>query len=197
MRGPDPGAGFAGSIRFRVLLVFVLSLAAFSGALGYGLIQLRDIGDSLGVLDSGYLPLASVAAELEAVARQLDREHDGFARDDGGRPVTGWRAGAGFFSASLADGVERGRRTATDALATTADPDERKALENALVLLDGIEEERELYDAAFAAWLAARASGGADRVEVDARALADLDTRRTRLLLAVSRLGDLDRKSVV
>jgi signal transduction histidine kinase len=174
-----------------VLLVFVLSLAAFSGALGYGLVQLRDIGESLSVLDTGYLPLAGVAAELEAVARQLDREHDGFAREDEARPIAGRRAGAGFFSSSLADGVERGRATAGEALLTVADPDERKALENALVLLDGIEEEREGYDAAFAAWLAARSSGGADRVEVDAKALADLDTRRTRLLLAVARLGDL------
>ena len=188
-RGPDPG--LFGSIRTRVLLVFVLSLAAFSGALGYGLVQLRDIGESLAVLDSGYLPLAAVAAELEAVARQLDREHDGFAREEAARPVAGRRAGAGFFSSSLADGVERGRRTAREALDATPDPDERKALENALVLLDGVEEAREGYDAAFAAWLAARASAGADRVEVDARGLADLDTRRTRLLLAVARLGDL------
>ena len=190
-RRPGPGAGLVGSIRFRVLLVFVLSLAAFSGALGYGLVQLREIGESLGVLDSGYLPLASVAAELEAVARQLDREHDRFAREDAARPVAGRRAGAGFFSSSLADGVEQGRTTTRDALETTADPDERKALENVLVLLDGIDEEREGYDDAFAAWLAARASGGADRVEVDGAALADLDTRRTRVLLSVSRFGDL------
>ena len=180
-----------GSIRTRVLLVFVLSLAAFSGALGYGLIQLKDIGESLSVLDSGYLPLAEVAAELEAVARQLDREHDGFAREDEARPIAGRRAGAGFFSSSLADGVERGRQTAQDALVATVDPDERKALENALVLLDGIDEERKGYDEAFGAWLAARESAGADRVEVDARGLADLDTRRTRLLLAVARMGDL------
>lgn len=174
-----------------MLLVFVLSLAAFSGALGYGLVQLRDIGASLAVLNTGYLPLAETAAELEAVARQLDREHDEFAREGDLRPVAGRRAGAGFFSSSLADGVERSRRTANDAIGVTADRDERKALENVLVLLDGIEDARLGYDAAFGAWLAARASGGADLIEVDARALADLDTRRTRLLLAVSRLGDL------
>ena len=90
--GLEPG--LVGSIRTRVLLVFVLSLSAFSGALGYGLVQLRGIGESLAVLDSGYLPLAAVAAELEAVARQLDREHDGFAREEMARPVAGRRAGA-------------------------------------------------------------------------------------------------------
>ena len=93
-----------GSIRFRVLAAFVFSLAAFSGALGYGLFQLRAIGGSLAVLDSGYLPLAAVAVELDALARQLDREHDGFAREES-RPVVGRRTSAEFFSASLGAGI--------------------------------------------------------------------------------------------
>jgi signal transduction histidine kinase/HAMP domain-containing protein len=179
-----------GSIRVRILLAFALSLAAFTGALGYGLVQLRDIGEGLLVLDEGYLPIASVAAELEAVARQLDREHDRFARDEL-RPLPGHRANAAFFQDSLADGVVRGHGIVAAALALTTDPDERKALENMDDVLGDVDQQRVAYDAAFAAWLDARESASAEQVALDAAALSDLGTRRKELVAAVGLLSQL------
>ncbi len=173
-----------------MLLVFALSLAAFSGALGYGLVQLRDIGEGLKVLDKGYLPVAAEAARLEAVVRELDREHGRFVREDA-RPLPGHRANAGFHSQIMRDATEQARDVARDALAATDDRDERKALENTLELLDAIDTEREAYDAAFAAWVAARLSAGSEAAAVDDRAFADLEKRRSELVLAIRRLSQL------
>ena len=73
----------AASIRGRILGAFGLSVATSAGALLYSLVQLNGIGEGLTVLDLGYLPIARVSAELDALARQMDRDHDRIARAAG------------------------------------------------------------------------------------------------------------------
>ncbi len=174
------------TLRNRILAAFVLALAASSGALGYGLVQLRDIGSALTILDRGYLPLAGVAARMEAVTRQLDREHDRLAREAPG-PLAGHRANAALFNASLTDALADGDRTAQSVLDEVRDSDERQAVEMMAQLLGEIGTAQIEYELAFRAWLAAAENGGE---QLPSR-LAELDTRRTRLLLTVGHFGQL------
>jgi hypothetical protein len=80
----------AASIRGRILGAFGLSVATSGGALLYSLVQLRGIGQGLAVLDDGYLPIARVSAELGALARQMDQDHERIAREEG-QPSPGQR----------------------------------------------------------------------------------------------------------
>ena len=116
------------SIRTRIFAAFGLSLATLTGALVYGLVQLRSIGDGLVAMDEGYLPLSEVAADLQSVVRQMNRDHERTTRE-GPRPLAGHRSNAAFYSASLADAVELGRTGAEEAIALLSNPDERRALE--------------------------------------------------------------------
>lgn len=159
------------SIRTRILAVFALSLAAFAGAMVYGLVQLRAIGDGLRTINAVYLPMAGVSADLSAVLRQMDRDLERGARE-GPRPLAGHRSNAAFYSASLADDVGRGRRMVEEARGSTEDPEERRALEGALALLDEIEASRLAFDAAVARWLEEATDPNqptAGRVELDRR----------------------------
>ena len=49
------------SIRARILGVFALSLAALTGALGYGLVQLRAVGDGVATINAASVPLTASA----------------------------------------------------------------------------------------------------------------------------------------
>lgn len=181
----------APTIRTRILGAFVLSLSAFAGSLGYGLVQLRHIGDGLAALDTGYLPLARTAAELEAVVRQMDRDHDRIAREEP-RPLSGHRSNAALYSAAVHDAVEQGLLTLEGAQAQLTDTDEQQALSSLALVLSDIDARRAAYEEAFGRWLDA-SSHSADeghRPE-DRRAQAALDTRRAELLLQVGHLSDL------
>ena len=195
----EPLSGAAGalqarpfrSIRVRILAAFVLSLAAFSGALGYGLVQLRDIGEGLDALDSGYQPLARVSAELEAIARQMDREQDRSTREEP-RSLARYRSTTAFYSATLADGIRRGRAVAEAAQGRIRDPDEQVALADALDLLAEIEASRASYDETFAQW--------DEQPDLDeratSRALADLDSRRSELILKVDAFAQVIERRI-
>ena len=102
-----PSAASAGprpprKIRTRILLAFVLSLIASATALGHSLLQLDAIGRNVSMLDRGYLPLARVAAELEAIARQMDREHDRLTRSPPKSSRSGQRGSQSISTTSAA-----------------------------------------------------------------------------------------------
>ena len=175
------------SIRTRILAAFVLSLAAFSGALGHGLFQLQAIGEGLVAINTGYLPLAGVAADLQAVVRQMDRDLDRLARESP-RPLAGHRANAAFYSASLADDVARGEVTARGAQAALTDPVERQALSAVLEALAAVEVHRLEFDESVAGWLEAEASEDPTRT---AASLADVDRHRKALGVQISQLAAL------
>jgi len=166
------------SIRARILAIFVASLAAFGGALGYGMVQLRVIGADLVAIDAGYLPLANLAAELQAVVRQMDREHDRMARESA-RPLAGHRSNAEFHSTLLARRIEDGQAAIEDASDLVGDTAEETALRTAGVLLGEIDALRATHDAAFDDWLGA----------ADGAALARVDAARTALILKAGELS--------
>lgn len=174
------------TVRGRIFAAFVLTLLAFTGALGTGLLQLRDIGQGLRALDTGYLPLARTAAQIEAIARQLDRDHDRFARG-APQPIAGRRSMTVFFSTSLADAVNTGQAAIERAAGEVDRTEDRDALAAMAESLARIDEQRRAYDDAVENWLdsvAEDSSTGAD----SGRALAELDARRTELVLEAGAL---------
>lgn len=172
------------SIRARILAVFVLSLAAFTGALGYGLVQLRYIGQGLAAINEGYLPLAEIAAELDVIVHQMDRDHDRFARE-GTHPVAGHRSNAVFFSDSIADAVRRGQATADRALVVAHRVDDQAALRSIRRRMAEIDALRKDYDTAVTAWLAQTGRAGGE----PGKALAQLEGKRTDLVLRTGQLS--------
>lgn len=173
-----------GSIRARILAAFALSVAAFSSALAFGLVQLWDLGARLSALDSGYLPLAEVAVQLETIAGQMDRDQDRYAREDE-RSLVRYRSTTLLYTSSLGDAVARGRQVALSAADAVRDPGEQSSLEELVVLLEEIEASRSDYADAFGMWADAVASG----TDTPGRALAELDGKRTVLKFQVEVLA--------
>ncbi len=183
--GPRPPR----KIRTRILLAFVLSLIASATALGHSLLQLDAIGRNVSMLDRGYLPLARVAAELEAIARQMDREHDRLTRSPP-KTVTGYRANADFYSGGISEAVQRGRRLASRLDQPSAfSSGDQAAQEEAQRLLLRVDEAREGYDIAFSAWAEAAAKDPTE--PTPGGTIADLDSRRTQLILRISQLSQV------
>jgi len=175
------------TIRTRILLAFLLSLVASATALGHSLLQLDAIGHNVSLLDRGYLPMARLAAELEAIARQMDREHDRLARSPP-KTVAGFRANHDFYSGGISDAVERGQRLVSRLDdPTKLSSGDRAALDEAERLLAHIDDAREGYDAAFTTWAASATTDGA----TSGSTLADLDARRTQLVLRISQLSQV------
>jgi signal transduction histidine kinase/HAMP domain-containing protein len=165
------------SIRVRILAAFVLSVTAMAGALGYGISQLREVGRGIEAVNSGFLPLAEVGVELQSIVRQMDRDHDRFARQSP-RPIAGRRANATLYRASLHEAVARGRLAAVQAERAVTHWDDRTAIAETVKTLELIEQQATLYEQAVGQWTAAQQAG--DATESD-RLLADLDRRRQAL----------------
>ena len=169
------------SIRARILAAFVLSLVALTGALGYGIGQLQAVGREIEAVNTGFLPMAEVGVELHAIVRQLDRDHDRFARDSP-RPLAGRRASAAMYRAGLHDSVARGRVRAHNARRVLVDPDDLGAIDAVLETLDEIELQSTAYEEAVNTWLVAQESS---EPATTAGHLADLDRRAKRWARAV------------
>jgi signal transduction histidine kinase/HAMP domain-containing protein len=175
------------SIRIRILAAFVLSLSSMAGALGYGISQLREVGRGLEAVNSGFLPLAEVGVELVAISRQLDRDHDRFAREQSG-PVAGRRANATLYRASLHEAVARGRLAAVQAERVVSSADDTDTIAQTVQVLETIELQATEYETAVGQWSTAQQSG--DQAE-SARLLAELDRRRQALSAGAGRTAAL------
>ncbi len=165
------------SIRVRILAAFVLSVTAMAGALGYGISQLRGVGQGIEAVNSGFLPLAEISVELEAIVRQLDRDHDRFARESPG-PLAGRRANATLYRASLHEAVSRGRLVAVQADRAVTLPDDREAIAEVVRILEDIERQSTAYEQTVGQWTAAHQQ---DNTEESSRLLAELDRQRQSL----------------
>jgi len=171
------------SIRVRILAAFVLSLSAMAGALGYGIIQLQAVGRGIEAVNTGFLPLTEVGVELQSIVRQLDRDHDRFARESQG-PLAGRRSNATLYRASLHEAVGRGRLAAKRADKALSDPDDLNAISDVIETLDEIEQQSTAYEEAVGIWSRAQQQGDEDEAS---RMLADLDRRRQALAAGAGR----------
>lgn len=169
-----------GTIRARILLLFLLAVGAFGGAMGYILPQLQTIGDSLEALERGYLPLTPIIANMDLVLRFIERDEERFVRE-GTRADAGHRSNAALRSAQLRDAAESARRIAA-ASARISQAEESAEFRDIVDLIDSIEEARVAHDAAFERWLAIPADAPTGQ------ALAALGKTRTELSFLVSRL---------
>lgn len=142
------------SIRSRILSLFLLSVLAFAGAMGYGLSQLRTIGDGLEALDRCYLSLASISAEVEAVVRYMERDGERFDRESL-RPLAGHRSNATLHSATMQDAIERSRAVVRETCSRLAQPEDRAAQESLISHINAIDVGLTAHDEAMEAWLAA------------------------------------------
>jgi nitrogen fixation/metabolism regulation signal transduction histidine kinase len=164
------------SIRHRILVSFVLALITFASTVGYGLHQLSAIGRELDAVNGGFLPMSKVGVELTALVRQLDRDHDRFART-GSQNVAARRANTALYRASIDDAVTRGR-TAADAAATgLSHPDDLEVLGRIESVLDELDEQTLSYVDAVDEWL----NHTDDADPLRSQLLADLDRRRQAL----------------
>ncbi len=186
MSGPSrPKLGLR-SIRARILAAFILSLFALASALGYGIGRLQAVGHEIEAVNTGFLPMAEVGVELQAIVRQLDRDHDRMARESLG-PAAGRRASAAMYRASLLDSVARGRVRAHNARRVLNNPDDLVAIEAVVETLDEIERQATAYEDAVNSWLAAHANGDNNT----SGQLADLDRRRQALAAGAGRTAAL------
>jgi len=171
----------------RILAAFVLSLGAMAGALGYGISQLREVGRGIEAVNSGFLPLAEVGVELQSIVRQLDRDHDRFARESPAL-AAGRRSNATLYRASLHEAVGRGRLAAGRANNALTDPDDRRAIEDVLQTLEEIERQSTEYEEAVNRWALAQQTP--DEVHASGL-LADLDRRRQALAAGAGSMAAL------
>lgn len=165
------------SIQVRIVAAFFLSLVALASTIGYGIIQLRVIGTELDAVNAGFLPMAKVGIELTAIVRQLDRDHDRFARA-ASRADAGRRANAALYRAGIHDSVHQGRLAAARAKNIVTHSADVATISRVESVLEEIESQSSAYEQAVGTWLTAQEAS--DQQEAT-RLLADLDRRRQAL----------------
>jgi len=182
---------FLRSIRARILALFLLSVLAFAGAMGYGLSQLRTIGDGLEALDRCYLPMARISAEVEGVVPYMARDGERFDRESL-RPLAGHRVNAELHSEWMQAAIERSRDVVGSACLRLTRPEDRTAREDLLTHLNAIDVGLTAHDEAMEVWLSADSDSAA--------ALAGLRKKRAEMtrhidLLAARIDGRIDTVS--
>jgi signal transduction histidine kinase len=167
------------SIRVRILAAFFLAFIALASTIAYGIGQLRDIGQELDAVNTGFLPMSKVSVELSALVRQLDRDHDRFARQG----AAGRRSTASLYRAGIQDLVQQGRSTVVQAKELVTHPDDHAALTRVDDVLIEVQVQADDYERVVGEWLSVE---GTDKSEQASRLLADLDRRRQTLSAAGS-----------
>ena len=165
------------SIRTRILAAFVLALISLTSTLVYGIHQMQAIGQELEAVNSGLLPLSKVGVELRALVRQLDREHDRFARP-GSQTDAGRKANAALYRASIQETLENGLKSATKGRERIRNPADIEVIDRVETVLTELRSQSEGYAVAVNNWFDASASGDSDGA---GRILSDLDRRRQAL----------------
>jgi len=166
------------SIRVRILAAFFLAFIAMASTIGYGIDQLRSIGQELDAVNAGFLPMAKVSVELGALVRQLDRDHDRFARQESAA-----RANASLYRAGIDDLVNKARSATKHANSLVTHPDDRAAIARIDEVLNEVETQTKEYEQVVSDWLNAQ---NEEKGEQANRLLADLDRRRQALSAAGS-----------
>ena len=110
------------SLRVRILGAFLLSFAFFLGALGYGLVEFRRVGQSLEVIDQGYVPLSAAATRMESSLVRLEIDLDAVSE----RRIAAHRSRAALHHGIIRDRAEEARAT-VDSVRHLARDDEQSA----------------------------------------------------------------------
>ncbi len=175
------------SLRTRILSAFALTVALFLGALAYGTMELRALGDRIRLVNEGYLPLARTAAQVESHQGRIDLDA-ARVRAEATRPLPGIRSNASFHAQAIATAVEQGRVRARVAQALARDPDEEQALETILDQLDRLGVLAVAYEQACQAWLA-QASDDAGTAPAGQAAQAEMLRRQKEMQAVVKQLN--------
>jgi signal transduction histidine kinase len=165
------------SIRTRILAAFVLALISLTSTLVYGIHQMQAIGQELEAVNEGLLPMSKVGVELRALVRQLDRDHDRFARS-GSQADASRKANAALYRASIQETLENGISSVKQARERIRNPQDRDAVDRVETVLKELQHQTEGYAIAVNHWFTVSASGD---TEATGKLLADLDRRRQAL----------------
>jgi signal transduction histidine kinase len=164
------------SIRTRVLALFLLSVTAFAGAALYVLSQLRAIGEGLDSINAGYIPIAEEVAQIEAMARQLQREND---RSLGEEPSSIRTETAKAYLGALREDIQAARTLVTLMEDAGHLAEERESFRKTVELLEAIDSQAQGYQSALSLL---------EKGETD-RALSQLHRHQAGLTLRVGQLA--------
>ncbi len=136
------------SVATKVFLSFAVVLITFGAVSIYGVVQMRAIGRRLGLLSTGYFPLAQVAARLETFQKERELERDRLMeeRDPHSRRALVQLARV-YFARQVRDKIAAARKLVATARGA-ADESDREALDDIEARLNSIAERFDQYDAA-------------------------------------------------
>lgn len=175
------------SLRARILAAFLLAFAASVGTTASALLQLRAIGDGLGVLEVGYLPLARVAAQLEALQTRIDIDTSYLSGQRGPMPMLDLGEATEDNARRIDLLLDEGSLIVAEALPRTHAPEEIAVL----ISLDGqltlIAQAHEAHAAVTSAYLGLLEVGAAERAE---ELEPDLIEAQLQLQAEIAQLAD-------
>jgi len=175
------------SLRVRILAAFLLSFAAFLGAVGYPLVQLRALGDGLAVIKGGYLPLSRVATQLESLQARIDVDTNFLSGPRGPLPVLDLRESSTENGRRIELLLDEASLTVADAQKLTREPEEIAVLTSLDRQLDLIAEAHIEHESVTGSYLGLLEVGAGERAELMEPELAEV---RSQLQAEIAQLGD-------
>ena len=115
------------TLRTRIVTAFCLAFLAFLGALTHTVLQLKDIGEGLSVVEEGYLPLARIGAIIESTQETIEQNLT-LIIDDRPRPANGNAPISSAAVIRLTAAIERGDLIVSNVLPRVTDAEERANL---------------------------------------------------------------------
>jgi HAMP domain-containing protein len=149
------------------------------GALGYGLTQLRALGDDLAIVEGGYLPLAKTATRLDSFQTRIDLDLERLAKE-GSQPVSRVSTATALYSERILSTVNQGLAIIDTALPSSSQVEETATLTSLKGQLQIIGAAHEDFGRVALGYLDLLETGQADLAEgLEAELLsvqAELDT---------------------
>ena len=115
------------NLRTKIITAFCLAFLAFLGALSHTVLQLRDIGEGLSVVEEGYLPLARIGAIIESTQETIEQDLS-LIIEDRPRPNTGGAPISVAAATRLTAALERGDLIVSNVLPSVNAAEERANL---------------------------------------------------------------------
>jgi len=138
---------------------------------------MQAIGQELEAVNSGLLPMSKVGVELSALVRQLDRDHDRFARP-GSQADAGRKSNAALYRSSIQETLDTGLQSVAIGRDRIENPADLEVLDRIETVLKELQHQTEGYAVAVNHWFSMSEAGDDENA---GRILADLDRRRQAL----------------